>query len=145
VIARTNYAEMYYSAPQQLAHHPTAGCAMHGGALLGSGTISGPRKGSRGSPLPTYAGRGPFQGMLAAAKRLGTFSLDNFVGLAHLLAFFAGTRMLVLVSLAWTWVLGISYVGTNVITTLPPPIAQWAARIEALPYFEKTFPPHWRG
>ena len=28
---------------------------------------------------------------------------------------------------------------------LPPPIAQWAARIEALPYFEKTLPPHWRG
>jgi glutathione S-transferase len=27
---------------------------------------------------------------------------------------------------------------------LPPPIAGWAARIEALPYFEKTFPPHWR-
>lgn len=27
---------------------------------------------------------------------------------------------------------------------LPPPIAQWAARIEALPYFGKTFPPHWR-
>jgi glutathione S-transferase len=28
---------------------------------------------------------------------------------------------------------------------LPPPIAQWASRIEALPYFEKTFPPHWRS
>jgi glutathione S-transferase len=28
---------------------------------------------------------------------------------------------------------------------LPPPIAHWASRIEALPYFEKTFPPHWRG
>lgn len=27
---------------------------------------------------------------------------------------------------------------------LPPAIAQWAARIESLPYFEKTFPPHWR-
>jgi glutathione S-transferase len=27
---------------------------------------------------------------------------------------------------------------------LPPPIAAWAARIEALPYFEKTFPAHWR-
>jgi glutathione S-transferase len=27
---------------------------------------------------------------------------------------------------------------------LPPSIAAWAARIEALPYFEKTFPPHWR-
>ena len=28
---------------------------------------------------------------------------------------------------------------------LPPAIAQWAARIEALPYFDKTFPPHWRS
>ncbi|MBL0141760.1 MAG: glutathione S-transferase family protein [Betaproteobacteria bacterium] len=28
---------------------------------------------------------------------------------------------------------------------LPPPIAQWAGRIEALPYFDKTFPPHWRS
>jgi glutathione S-transferase len=27
---------------------------------------------------------------------------------------------------------------------LPPAIAQWAARIEALPYFDKMFPPHWR-
>ncbi len=28
---------------------------------------------------------------------------------------------------------------------LPPAIAQWAARIEALPYFDKTYPPHWRS
>ena len=28
---------------------------------------------------------------------------------------------------------------------LPASIAKWAARIEALPYFEKTFPPHWRS
>ncbi len=28
---------------------------------------------------------------------------------------------------------------------LPPAIAQWAARIEALPFFDKTFPPHWRS
>lgn len=27
---------------------------------------------------------------------------------------------------------------------IPPALAQWAARIEALPYFDKTFPPHWR-
>lgn len=27
---------------------------------------------------------------------------------------------------------------------IPAPIAQWAARIEALPYFDKTYPPHWR-
>ncbi|MGE0355963.1 MAG: glutathione S-transferase family protein [Burkholderiales bacterium] len=28
---------------------------------------------------------------------------------------------------------------------LEGPIAAWAARIEALPYFDKTFPPHWRS
>ncbi len=28
---------------------------------------------------------------------------------------------------------------------LPAPIAHWAARIEALPCFDKTFPPHWRA
>jgi len=28
---------------------------------------------------------------------------------------------------------------------LPAPIARWAARVEALPYFGKTFPPHWRS
>jgi len=28
---------------------------------------------------------------------------------------------------------------------LPAPIAQWAARIESAPYFDKTFPPHWRS
>ncbi|RYG93644.1 MAG: fumarylacetoacetase, partial [Alphaproteobacteria bacterium] len=44
VIARTNYAEMYYSAAQQLAHHTTSGCAMNTGDLIGSGTISGPTR-----------------------------------------------------------------------------------------------------
>ena len=50
-ISRTNYAEMYYSAAQQLAHHTTSGCPMNVGDLLGSGTISGPTKDSRGSLL----------------------------------------------------------------------------------------------
>ena len=27
---------------------------------------------------------------------------------------------------------------------IPPKIAKWAQRMEALPYFDKTFPPHWR-
>jgi glutathione S-transferase len=27
---------------------------------------------------------------------------------------------------------------------LPPPIKAWKARIEALPYFDKTIPPHWK-
>jgi fumarylacetoacetase len=61
VISRTNYAEMYYSAAQQLAHHTTSGCAMNVGDLLGSGTISGPAKDSRGSLLElSWGGKEPF-------------------------------------------------------------------------------------
>lgn len=61
VISRTNYAEMYYSAAQQLAHHTTSGCAMNVGDLLGSGTISGPTKDSRGSLLElSWGGKEPF-------------------------------------------------------------------------------------
>jgi len=51
VISRTNHRELYFSAPQQLAHHATGGCKMETGDLLGSGTISGPTKESRGSLL----------------------------------------------------------------------------------------------
>lgn len=61
VIARTNYAEMYYSAAQQLAHHTTCGCPMNVGDLLGSGTISGRTKDSRGSLLElSWGGKEPF-------------------------------------------------------------------------------------
>ena len=60
VIARTNYREMYYSAAQQLAHHTTSGCPMNVGDLLGSGTISGPEKDSRGSLLElSWGGKEP--------------------------------------------------------------------------------------
>ncbi|MBS0564147.1 MAG: fumarylacetoacetase [Proteobacteria bacterium] len=60
VIARTNYREMYYSAAQQLAHHTSSGCAMNVGDLLGSGTISGPAKDSRGSLLElSWGGKEP--------------------------------------------------------------------------------------
>ncbi|MBY6068531.1 fumarylacetoacetase [Leisingera aquaemixtae] len=59
-IARTNYREMYYSAAQQLAHHTTSGCPMNAGDLLGSGTISGPVKESRGSLLElSWGGKEP--------------------------------------------------------------------------------------
>ncbi|MBB3386200.1 MULTISPECIES: fumarylacetoacetase [unclassified Rhizobium] len=62
VISRTNYREMYYSAPQQLAHHTTCGCSMRTGDLLGSGTISGPTKESRGSLLElSWGGREPIE------------------------------------------------------------------------------------
>ena len=59
-IARTNYREMYFSAAQQLAHHTTSGCPMTPGDLLGSGTISGPTKDSRGSMLElSWGGKEP--------------------------------------------------------------------------------------
>ena len=74
VISRTNYAEMYYSAAQQLAHHTTSGCAMNVGDLLGSGTISGPRKENRGSLLElSWGGREPF----AITGGTRTFVEDN--------------------------------------------------------------------
>ncbi|MFC3118525.1 fumarylacetoacetase [Jhaorihella thermophila] len=61
-IARTNYKEMYYSSAQQLAHHTTCGCPMNVGDLLGSGTISGPTKDSRGSLLElSWGGKEPIR------------------------------------------------------------------------------------
>jgi fumarylacetoacetase len=60
IISRTNYRELYYSAPQQLAHHTTSGCAMNTGDLLGSGTISGPGRKNRGSLLElSWGGKEP--------------------------------------------------------------------------------------
>jgi fumarylacetoacetase len=60
VICRTNYAQMYYSAPQQLCHHASSGCPMNVGDLLGSGTISGPERGNRGSLLElSWGGKEP--------------------------------------------------------------------------------------
>lgn len=60
IISRTNYSNMYYSAAQQLCHHTTSGCAMRTGDLLGSGTISGTEKDSRGSLLElSWGGKEP--------------------------------------------------------------------------------------
>ena len=60
IVARTNYREMYYSSAQQLAHHAVAGAPMNVGDLLGSGTISGPERGNRGSMLEiSWGGKEP--------------------------------------------------------------------------------------
>ena len=70
VISQTNACELYYSAAQQLCHHTTSGCPMNTGDILGSGTISGPERGNRGSllelswggkdPLPIHGGMRTF-------------------------------------------------------------------------------------
>ena len=60
LVTQTNYAQMYYSAAQQLAHHTTSGCPMNTGDLLGSGTISGAEKAARGSILElSWGGKEP--------------------------------------------------------------------------------------
>ncbi len=61
VISRTNMKELYFSSAQQLAHHTSSGCPMRVGDLLGSGTISGPMPGSRGSLVElSWGGETPF-------------------------------------------------------------------------------------
>ena len=51
VISNTNFKHMYWSMAQQLTHHTIAGCNVRVGDLMGSGTISGSSKDSRGSLL----------------------------------------------------------------------------------------------
>ena len=51
VISNTNFKHMYWSMMQQLTHHSITGCNMRVGDLMGSGTISGSEKDSRGSLL----------------------------------------------------------------------------------------------
>jgi fumarylacetoacetase len=71
VIARTNYAEMYYSAAQQLAHHTTCGCPMNVGRSFGVGHHLGARQRTAGAafwncpgaarnPLPSPAAPAAF-------------------------------------------------------------------------------------
>jgi fumarylacetoacetase len=52
--------DLYWSFGQMLAHHASSGCNMRPGDLLGSGTISGPARDSRGCLLElTWRGAEP--------------------------------------------------------------------------------------
>jgi fumarylacetoacetase len=51
VVSRTNFANLYWNAAQQLVHHTVTGCKMNAGDLLASGTISGSAASSCGSML----------------------------------------------------------------------------------------------
>ena len=74
VISHTNARELTYSFPQQIAHHTTSGCPMETGVLLGSGTISGPTRDSRGSLLElSWGGKEP----IAIAGATRTFIEDG--------------------------------------------------------------------
>jgi fumarylacetoacetase len=51
VVCRSNFANLYWNAAQQLVHHSVTGCTMNPGDLLASGTISGLSQEAFGSML----------------------------------------------------------------------------------------------
>jgi fumarylacetoacetase len=51
VLSRSTLAEMYWTPAQLVAHHTSNGCNLRPGDLLGSGTISGPSRETRGCLL----------------------------------------------------------------------------------------------
>lgn len=63
-----SFESMYWTVAQLLAHHASNGCNMRPGDLLGSGTVSGPEKGSRGCLLE-LAWRGAEPVMLPSGER----------------------------------------------------------------------------
>jgi fumarylacetoacetase len=50
-LSSASFATMYWTVAQLVTHHSSNGCNLRPGDLLGSGTVSGPEKGSRGSLL----------------------------------------------------------------------------------------------
>ncbi|MBA2687116.1 MAG: fumarylacetoacetase [Gemmatimonadaceae bacterium] len=59
-LSKAGFKNMYWTPAQMLAHHASGGCNMRTGDLLGSGTVSGTTKDSRGSMLElTWRGAEP--------------------------------------------------------------------------------------
>lgn len=62
LLSRGNFKEMYWTVAQMLTHHASNGCNLRPGDILGSGTISGPSKDSRGCLLElTWRGAEPLR------------------------------------------------------------------------------------
>jgi fumarylacetoacetase len=51
MLSRGDYATMYWTIAQMIAHHTSNGCPLRPGDLIGSGTVSGPDKQNRGCLL----------------------------------------------------------------------------------------------
>jgi fumarylacetoacetase len=59
-LSHGDFARMYWTLGQMLAHHASSGCNLRPGDLLASGTVSGPTKDSRGCMLElTWRGSEP--------------------------------------------------------------------------------------
>ena len=60
LVSRGNYADMYWTMSQMLAHHTKTGCPMRPGDIFASGTVSGVTEESRGCLLErTWRGEHP--------------------------------------------------------------------------------------
>ncbi|MDR3703849.1 MAG: fumarylacetoacetase [Candidatus Sulfopaludibacter sp.] len=50
-VSRGDFAQLYWTLSQMVAHHTSNGCNLRPGDLIGSGTVSGPEKENRGCLL----------------------------------------------------------------------------------------------
>ena len=61
-LTKSSLSNLTWSFAQMLAHHTSTGCPMNSGDLIGSGTISGETKDSRGCLLElTWRGTEPLR------------------------------------------------------------------------------------
>ena len=61
-VSRSNFAAMYWTLAQMVAHHTSNGCNLLPGDLIASGTVSGPLKENRGCLLEvTWRGTEPLE------------------------------------------------------------------------------------
>lgn len=75
LVSRGSFADMYWTVAQLVAHHASNGCNLRPGDLLGSGTVSGATKESRGCLLErTWRGTEPIALPTGEAR---TFLLDG--------------------------------------------------------------------
>jgi len=94
-------------------------------------------------------GEAPDEARLEAARRKLVEEMEYF-GRELRGPFLAGTEptaadFVMYPDIAYVKRIGAKKPASRLEGILPPAIAQWAARIEALPFFDKTFPPHWRS
>jgi fumarylacetoacetase len=69
-LSRGNFASMYWTLSQMVAHHTSNGCPIRAGDLIGSGTVSGPEKENRGCLLElTWRGAEPVELPMGEQRR----------------------------------------------------------------------------
>ena len=75
LVSRGSFADMYWTVAQLVAHHASNGCNLRPGDVLGSGTVSGATKESRGCLLErTWRGTEPISLPTGESR---TFLLDG--------------------------------------------------------------------